>query len=165
LQKENTPKNKLAKLPAATQTGANTFGCLVNGKAWVAQTDCKYLCDPAFKIYYDNMLGGYMALSAKLQDSKNNIDQEIDIVFKLTNFKNYFFFIKGNNHLNIRFLNYNGNTYNTVVDPTVNGNCQVQLTHYDLQTGIISGTFEFYLTKPNCENISVTNGRFDYKLF
>jgi len=31
------PKTELEKLPAATQTGAYTFGCLVNGKAWVVQ--------------------------------------------------------------------------------------------------------------------------------
>lgn len=29
------PVNQLAKLPAATQTGANTFGCLVNGQAFL----------------------------------------------------------------------------------------------------------------------------------
>ena len=28
---------ELAKLPPATETGANTCGCLVNGKAWVAK--------------------------------------------------------------------------------------------------------------------------------
>jgi hypothetical protein len=27
---------ELAKLPAITTTGANTFGCLLNGKAWLA---------------------------------------------------------------------------------------------------------------------------------
>ena len=40
-KKETTLENELAKLPPATQTGANTFGCLLNGKAWVAQNkDC-----------------------------------------------------------------------------------------------------------------------------
>ena len=159
------PVDELSKLPPATQTGANTFGCLLNGKAWVAHTDCKYLCDPAFKIYYDNFQGGYLALSAKFQNSKENLDQEIDIVFDSTNYKNQFFFVKNSNHLNIRLLNYNGVTYNTVIDSTVNGNCQVQVSRYDLQSGIISGTFEFSLTKPSCVPISVTNGRFDYKLF
>ena len=28
-------KNELNALPPATQVGANTFGCLVDGKAWV----------------------------------------------------------------------------------------------------------------------------------
>ena len=29
------PKTELEKLPAITQTGANTFGCLVDGVAWL----------------------------------------------------------------------------------------------------------------------------------
>lgn len=48
-KKESTLEMELAKLPQATQTGQNTFGCLVNGKAWVAQNkDCFILCDPSF---------------------------------------------------------------------------------------------------------------------
>lgn len=34
---EETPVAEIDKLPAATQTGANTAGCLVNGKAFVAK--------------------------------------------------------------------------------------------------------------------------------
>ena len=33
--KPNTPKTELEKLPPATQTGANTAGCLVNGVAFL----------------------------------------------------------------------------------------------------------------------------------
>jgi hypothetical protein len=33
-EQPNTPKTELEKLPPATQTGANTAGCLVNGKAF-----------------------------------------------------------------------------------------------------------------------------------
>ncbi len=57
-KKESTPQDELSKLPPATQTGANTFSCLVNGKAWVAQTDCRLICDPAFRLYYDGAGGG-----------------------------------------------------------------------------------------------------------
>ncbi|MBS1557911.1 MAG: hypothetical protein JST69_04210 [Bacteroidetes bacterium] len=40
LFKKNDPKplTELEKLPPATQTGKNTFGCLVNGKAVIAST-------------------------------------------------------------------------------------------------------------------------------
>lgn len=33
--KKNKPKTELEKLPPITQTGANTFGCLVNGRTWI----------------------------------------------------------------------------------------------------------------------------------
>ena len=32
------PKTELEKLPPATQEGKDTFGCLVNGKAWVIES-------------------------------------------------------------------------------------------------------------------------------
>ena len=35
-------------LPPATQTGANTFGCLVDGKPWIAEIDPKVL-DPLIR--------------------------------------------------------------------------------------------------------------------
>ena len=35
-------------LPAATQNGANTFGCLVDGKPWVADI-ASYILDPTLR--------------------------------------------------------------------------------------------------------------------
>ena len=160
-------KEKIAeidKLPAATQTGANTFGCLVNGKAWVAQTDCKFLCDAPFGVYYDNSNGGYLALTAKYQNASQNANEEINIAFDSTNTKTQFSYIKGVHSMGIRFLNFRGNTYNTVIDSTVNGSCILKLTRYDLSMGIISGTFNFTLWKPGFDTVFVTEGRFDKKL-
>ena len=34
-KKTDSLEAELAKLPPITQTGANTFGCLVNGKAYI----------------------------------------------------------------------------------------------------------------------------------
>lgn len=42
------------------------------------------------------------------------------------------------------------------------GFCEV--SRFDLESGIISGTFEFTLTMPDCKTIEVTDGRFDMKL-
>ena len=38
LQSCDDSVTELEKLPPATQTGKNTFGCLVEGKAWVTKT-------------------------------------------------------------------------------------------------------------------------------
>ena len=40
----------------------------------------------------------------------------------------------------------------------------LNITRYDLQAGIVSGTFNFVLAKPGCDTVKVTHGRFDYKL-
>lgn len=169
-KKENTVQNELSKLPAATQTGANTFGCLVNGKAWVAlNKDCSILCDPAFRMDYDGSRGGHLSIDAIFLNSVQNINQGIGIGFDSTNFKTSFKYtdIGMASHLGFYFLNKNLSNdckeIKTMLPNTMTSGTVI-LTKYDLRTGIVSGTFEFTLTKSGCETITVTNGRFDKKL-
>lgn len=160
--------DQLSKLPPATQTGANTFGCLVNGKAWVAQTDCQLICDPAFRLYYDSRHGGYVGITADWLNSSDNIDQRINILFDSTNFKLKHNLTIDNPYTLARFIDYkkinNCGTYEHSSDSLVIHTGNVNLVKYDLQSGIMSGTFEFTITKPGCTTLSVTNGRFDKKL-
>lgn len=168
-KKENTLQDELSKLPPNTQTGANTFGCLVNGKAWVAQNeDCFILCDPSFKMYYDWSNGGYLSIDAIFLNSAENINQGIGFGFDSTNFKTSFKYNDiGMAHLGFYFFNKNlandCKEIKTIYRNTMTSGT-IMLTKYDLQTGIVSGTFEFTLTKPGCQNIIITNGRFDKHL-
>lgn len=168
-KKDKTEPTELSKLPPATQTGANTFGCLVNGKAWVAQrNDCSIFCSPSFKIYYDGSNGGYVGIEALIIDIKNNIDERFDIVFDSSNFKILHQITIFNTLRTASFRNYainnSCNSYVRSLDSTVIHLGKVTLTKYDLSNGIFSGTFDFTLTKPGCETIIVTDGRFDKKL-
>lgn len=52
------PVNQLSLLPPATQTGANTFGCLVNGQAFVPQNQ-SLLRGPDLQCNYIYTAGGY----------------------------------------------------------------------------------------------------------
>ncbi len=162
-KKNNTPQDELSKLPAATQTGANTFGCLVNGKAFIAQTDCKFLCDPAFKVNYDGANGGSISLIAVYQNSASGIDQGIVIGFDSTNYKMQFLY-SPTTALNIGFTFINNNLFTRSWDAMVITTGKIVLTRYDLTNGIISGTFEFSLSKSGTETMIFTNGRFDKKL-
>lgn len=167
-KKEKTLEDELAKLPPATQTGANTFGCLVNGKAWVAQNqDCFLLCDPSFKIYYDNNRGGYLSIDAVFKNSAAKIDQYIGIGIDSTKFRNSFQYSEFRDHMGFIYSNmYLPNDCKSIksLDNLTMTIGSVAFTKYDLQSGIISGTFEFTLTKSGCDTIKVTNGRFDKKL-
>ena len=80
-KKVKEPPTELSKLPPATQTGANTFGCLVNGKAWVAQTDCKYLCNSPFKMFYNPSLGGGLSIIAFIEQGANVTNKQIIFSF------------------------------------------------------------------------------------
>ena len=165
-KKDKTEPTELSKLPAATQTGANTFGCLVNGKAWVAQTDCKFLCDAPFKMYYDASGGGGLSLIASIELGANNKNQQVILSFDSTNFKMNF--IYGSN-INMKFayqdfINQSPCSFLRSIDIGVQAIGKIILNRYDLTAGIVSGTFEFTLSKNGCETISVTEGRFDKKL-
>jgi hypothetical protein len=47
--RHNDPPSELSKLPPATQSGANTFGCLVNGHALVPGNEANsYQCNYIF---------------------------------------------------------------------------------------------------------------------
>ncbi len=160
-------KEKIAeidKLPAATQTGANTFGCLVNGKAWVAQrNDCNFFCDASFKVIYDGGNGGNLGITGLFINLQEGINQGILLGFDSTNFKSQF--IYNQNHASaIGFTFIDNSQYTRSWDSLVSCTGSINLTAYNLQTGIVSGTFEFTLVKPNSEAIIVTNGRFDKKL-
>jgi len=79
---------EIDKLPAATQNGANTFGCLVNGKAWIAQhKDCSIICDETFKVSYNGNYGGIIGITGDWLNRSKNINQRIEILVDSTNFK------------------------------------------------------------------------------
>ena len=48
--KKNAPAPAAEQLPPATQTGANTFGCLLNGQPWMPQG---YNGTSNYSVYYD----------------------------------------------------------------------------------------------------------------
>ena len=157
---------ELEKLPPATQTGANTFGCLVNGKAWNVKTDCLFICDPAFKVYYDGFSGGSLSLIAINESVEKNVEQRIIISFDSTNFKSVRIYDNSGN-IKFAFTDYvNRNACSDLhsIDTLTVTTGRITLTRYDLAIGIVAGTFEFTLTKQGCETLSITNGRFDKKL-
>ena len=157
--------DELSKLPPVTQHGARTFGCLVNGKAWVPEISGYIISSPPLKFYYDNIIGGQFAISATLQ--KNDIDQWIGIgIDSCTNTGIYRFQKSVNHPKRFTFTDYKNLNceLSTRRDSTVVAEGIIYITRFDLPSGIISGTFEFNLSKAGCTTISITNGRFDAKL-
>src|SRR5690606_10158538 len=67
-EKVSKPKTELEKLPPATQEGKNTFGCLVDGKAWVTRSSID-----ASAFYQE----GVLSIGAFID--RNNISQGIGL--------------------------------------------------------------------------------------
>lgn len=160
-KKSNTPVlTELEKLPPITQTGANTFGCLLNGKAWLPKDN---FGQPTFELDVDPTFGnGIFVLSAvRYETGSNSTSFSIGSV-ACTNSGNY----------NIELPNQNFSYSSTLLGCSFTHNSNnvyrkgsFTITRYDLANRIFSGTFDFTIYKQGCgDTLYFTNGRFDKKL-
>lgn len=156
-----TPEDQL---PAATQTGAGTFGCLVNGKPW---TPGGKNAVPNLQVHYDPTYhGGNLAVTAFRRLDERGNSQVVglggDQIAKTGTYM-----LDPSITLQSPGLYSAGYTDNTKTSP-----CDEYLfqptsrigafTITRLDRGIVSGTFEFTLIQPGCDTIRITKGRFDY---
>jgi len=148
-------------LPAATQTGANTFGCLVNGKVWLPKgndgtSNLNLSYDPPY-------MGGVFNLQTYRyygvgSNDRQNITIYLDSLSKVGQYNFYF----SHNRAAI-FSDWNKCSYPNDSSVIYKAG-RINVTKLDLQGAILSGTFDFTLAKSNCDTIKVTEGRFDIKL-
>ena len=146
-------------LPLATQTGAGTFGCLLDGQEWIPSGNNGR---PNLQVTYDP---GYSngALQIKVYrytGPGRSILQAITIGAAAVNAPSvYPFSLAGTN--GVYYSDYGrpaGCTY-------YGGQTQsfrtgtMTITRFD--SGVVSGTFTFQLGQPGCDTIKVTQGRFD----
>lgn len=158
-KKDPSPEDQL---PPATQTGANTFGCLVNGQPWTPK--------------------GYNG------SSNNSVSYDPGLNGGVFDLQTYRYPEPGANHFQVIYLFANqvarAGTYSFTNEMQTEASfndtktkCSwrsrdslttyrrgtLTITRLDLQAGVISGTFAFTLYKPGCDSVRVTNGRFDVK--
>lgn len=161
-------KNKHAeeeKLPAITQTGANTFGCLINGKAWLPAgheyptSNYRVNINPRDS---NVLIRVYRKTSTIREDLYFNSDTIKAIgtylITDTTRTRNGFH--KSTSNLSTDFCNIR-------YDVMVQRQGFLKITRYDLSNGIISGEFEVSMVNPDCgygDTIKITKGRFDKKL-
>jgi hypothetical protein len=150
-------------LPRFTEEGKNTFGCLINGKAYVPDGGTGFM--PSKPI-----LGGFLGIFANVFKigvyvSTNSKDKK-SIRLYLDDF-----------NLGVHVLNSNTDTRPTTITPKDYASYissegdeyvtsskyvgQINIIKADTTTGIVSGSFEFTAATKTGETVSVTNGRFD----
>lgn len=149
-RKEPQPKTELEKLPPPTQEGKYTFGCLVNGKAWVTENS--------------------LDVSATYQFDFLNIGASVNNDFFIQTI--LFHIVSSNLTEGKYYLNNNTTSLVEVLDGRTN--CEyitdgienigeLNVTKFDRNKLIISGTFKFMLEASGCTRLEVTEGRFDLK--
>jgi len=136
-------------LPAETQTGANTFGCKVNGKKWIPKAWFVFNMGAS---WYN---GSFRIWEVRYTNTPK-VDQQISIRVESVNgtgsyVLNKIHHVQFRNQLNS--CDYNTDSLNTG---------HLIITKLDTINKIISGRFDFKVKQAGCPDIEVSEGRFDY---
>ena len=155
------PQSELSKLPPATQTGANTFGCLVNGQAFLpggsvvtSHLQCNYIYTAGgyhFTVAADNKTGNNVIKNVIIGTDSLMIAQGQTFAFKP--------FIAGNALALFISIDNSGNQNEYATTNSVSG--QLIITKLDEVNQIVSGTFYFNAINSAKDTVKVTDGRFD----
>lgn len=155
--KEEEPDKieELAKLPPATAKGRNTFGCLINGRAWPMSSEGFH----RKQVFYGDRI--FINYQTKL--NQFDINESVSIMSKL---------IKTTGTHKIKFddideefivINYDDDDYTSSYKSNKNGTATLNITRLDSVNHILSGTFSFSLKNMSgTKQVNVEHGRFDY---
>ena len=147
-------------LPPATQTGAGTFGCKINGKVYVPKGNSGTGV-PNPKVQYDLDLNGkpYLTIETFQHPSDN------------TGFRLTFRYLEGLGYYSVKdSLRFDygwpssiGNCGNSSADPNVFTKGGGLISNINLVNRTVSGIFAFKVKNSVCDTIFITDGRFDIK--
>lgn len=139
-------------LPPATQTGAGTFGCLVNGVPFVDKSgsfNCFYqLVDGEYYFGITGSRAGNEYVQIDIGSIKAELSEGDILLLEREDNKFY------------AFLSFNCICPQGKTNSDQPGTLKV--TKFDIQNKIVSATFEFTVTDPNTGTVyEITEGRFD----
>ncbi|WP_375416207.1 hypothetical protein [uncultured Hymenobacter sp.] len=149
------------QLPPATQTGANTLGCLINGQPWTPQGNDG---SSNYRVVYDRALGGAFDLRAYRYQQKPTDNYQYMILFATRLYAPKSYSFRDSLDTEAYISDRMTGCELTSRDKAIYRRGTLTITRLDLQAGIISGTFDFVLAKPGCDTVRVTQGRFDKRL-
>lgn len=158
------PKTELEKLPPATQTGANTAGCLVNGVAFLPKgylvtgnLVCDYIDGQDFVLgINERIIQGStdnirsITIFSRNQNLHDNVGVSFPLNEDVANSKAGTFIINAPNAPDPNYYTTNS---------TVTG--ELKITYHNYNQAILSGTFWFDSINSNGDIVQVREGRFD----
>ncbi len=160
--------NLIDRLPPATQTGANTFGCLVNGQVFLPKG---VLFGPPFitssYVYLTrpNATGNYFNVSGTKKNSNTNESVSINLE-DLNLVQGQKYILKNYPNVGEAFAQYytvdlKGNINSYITNSIFNG--ELYISKFEEAKGIISGNFWFDAVNSKGEKVEVREGRFDVR--
>ncbi len=151
---DDKPKTELEKLPPATQTGANTFGCLLDGQAFIPSGGI----NPLDCVYQFVNGGYYFALQGNKRNQNNTLVGISVGTQNLQIYQNQTLRLSNNEMGNASGGYFYGASWNYT--SSVNDG-ELKITKLDTQNQILSGTLWFDVKDQNGVIHEIREGRFD----
>lgn len=162
VQCKKDEKTELEKLPPLTTYGANTLGCLINGKAWPASINLE---EQGGDIWFQNFY----------YNGRLTVDCFYDIDFLNPGISEWVLFrtndITGPGLYKISFediqndnfsVKVDGKTYYSVDEINKKGYAFVNIARFDTIKHVVSGMFQFTLfDEKGLSYVNIEQGRFD----
>ena len=156
-RRNETDLEALNRLVPITQTGAGTFGCLVNGELWIPEVD------GASDVAADALLSNdrtFIELTLRKEPISDNRNQSIVIGCRFESagskapLTSYSFFLDRGLENPCQLVEIDTSQTNHLAVDFIDNNAK-----------IISGTFRCIFREPECPNttIEITEGRFDLR--
>jgi len=155
--KKEEPQKEEDKLPPLTTEGKQTFGCLMNGKAWPDRYDIDFgssgYANGVFELYLRTQYPNSTAIYEEIS---------IYVDHKIFGPGHYVIPVQESGYSHNFIVDYNNKWYNSYFTP--NGYVVMDIIRLDTINHVMSGMFDLSLYGPFESNpINVTKGRFDYK--
>lgn len=170
-KRDTTPTKPEDQLPPATQTGAGTFGCLVNGQPYLPSGGGLFN-NPNLLVTYDPAYnGGNLAITAYRVLGSTTLKQYIGVggdgISQTGTYTLATYIARPTGPLQTPYFSDGSkakpcNEY--LNNPGTSATGQLIISRLDKQAHIVSGSFSFTLTQPGCDTIRVTAGRFDSRI-
>lgn len=151
--RRNKPKNAGDELPPETQTGANTFGCKINGEVFIPQGSGACY---TYNVQY------YKSDSALLIKTNNTCATGLNLyIYSVSTVKEYSIF---NSTANAFFYSNSNSSCNWFDRNNSTQTGAITITKLDLVNKIVSGRFNGTLKQSGCPDVNITEGRFDFQM-
>ncbi len=147
------------KLPPETQTGANTVGCLVNGKVFLPH---QAGIDSPVNCYYQ-FVNGYYYFTIAFSDYRKQSIESVNVFTSKTvlTIGQIYSLNQGYNPNKGGGAEYYTDLNNKFSTNLINVG-EVKITRIDVSKSIVSGTFWFDATNSKGEKVEIREGRFDW---
>lgn len=139
-------------LPKATTSGKRTFGCRVNGEVWIPKGNDG---TPNWNAAWFSDYGGVIQIRVYRAVTRTNLEFMQMNPINVTGVGEYD--LTSSDYILALFTN----STCSYDDYGIVQSGKMHITKLDFNSRIVSGTFFFHLKKANCEDVAITDGRFD----